>query len=125
MWATSRPNSVEIANFVQNKRTMTLLKAWMISLRLRTLPLALSTICMGSIVAAWQGVFRTEILVWAALTTLFLQILSNLANDYGDAVSGADGVDRLGPQRMIQSRSEEHTSELQSRPHLVCRLLLE
>ena len=79
------------------------IKAWVVSLRLRTLPLALSTILMGSIVAAWDGAFRAEVLLWAALTTLFLQILSNLANDYGDALSGADNETRVGPQRMIQS----------------------
>lgn len=82
---------------------MSKLKAWIISLRLRTLPLALSTIFMGSIVAAWQDQFNGQVLLWAALTTLFLQILSNLANDYGDAVSGADNETRVGPQRMIQS----------------------
>ena len=79
------------------------IKAWVVSLRLRTLPLALSTILMGSIVAAWDGAFRAEVLLWAALTTLFLQILSNMANDYGDTLSGADNETRVGPQRMIQS----------------------
>jgi 1,4-dihydroxy-2-naphthoate polyprenyltransferase len=82
---------------------MSTAKAWIISLRLRTLPLALSTIFMGSILAAAQGHFKLEVLVFAALTTLFLQILSNLSNDYGDAVSGADNEMRVGPQRMIQS----------------------
>jgi 1,4-dihydroxy-2-naphthoate octaprenyltransferase len=82
---------------------MSNVKAWVISLRLRTLPLALSTIFMGSIVAAWQNQFNGQVLLWAALTTLFLQILSNLANDYGDALSGADNETRVGPQRMIQS----------------------
>jgi len=79
------------------------LKAWIVSLRLRTLPLALSTIFMGSIIAAWQHQFNTKVLLWAAITTLFLQILSNLANDYGDTISGADNETRVGPQRMIQS----------------------
>jgi len=44
-----------------------------------------------------------DVLLWASLTTLFLQILSNLANDYGDYVSGADGEHRKGPDRMMQS----------------------
>ncbi len=82
---------------------MSNVKAWIISLRLRTLPLALSTIFMGSIIAAAQGVMNGRVLLWASLTTLFLQILSNLSNDYGDAVSGADNEQRVGPQRMIQS----------------------
>ncbi len=71
-------------------------------MRLRTLPLALSTIFMGSFLAADSESFRLPVLFWASLTTLFLQILSNLANDYGDAVSGADNEERQGPQRMIQ-----------------------
>ncbi len=37
------------------------------------------------------------------ITTLFLQILSNLANDYGDAMHGTDNTNRLGPQRFTQS----------------------
>lgn len=82
---------------------MSNIKAWLISLRLRTLPLALSTIFMGSILAAHQGMFNSQVLLGAALTTLFLQILSNLSNDYGDAISGADNEHRQGPQRMIQS----------------------
>jgi len=79
------------------------IKAWIISLRLRTLPLALSTIFMGSFLAAGENLFNIHVLIWASLTTLFLQILSNLANDYGDARSGADNDDRQGPRRMIQS----------------------
>lgn len=77
--------------------------AWIISFRLRTLPLALSTVLMGSIIAYKQGLMSVKVLIGAVLSTLFLQILSNLSNDYGDAVSGADNEDRKGPQRMIQS----------------------
>src|SRR3989442_9914109 len=36
-----------------------------------------------------------------------------------------DALDRAAADRWASARSEEHTSELQSRPHLVCRLLLE
>ncbi len=81
---------------------MSNIKAWIISLRLRTLPLALSTIFMGSFLSFESGSFRLPVLIWAALTTLFLQILSNLANDYGDTLSGADNDERQGPRRMIQ-----------------------
>lgn len=76
---------------------------WITAFRLRTLSLSLSTIFMGSFMAAFYGHFRWEVLLWASLTTLFLQILSNLANDYGDYVSGADGEHRKGPDRMMQS----------------------
>ncbi len=73
------------------------------AIRLRTLPLALSCIFMGSFLAAYTGHLRWEVLILAALTTVFLQILSNLANDYGDSVHGADNVERKGPIRAVQS----------------------
>ncbi|MCZ8215946.1 MAG: 1,4-dihydroxy-2-naphthoate octaprenyltransferase, partial [Cyclobacteriaceae bacterium] len=44
-----------------------------------------------------------DIFLLAVLTTIFLQILSNLANDYGDAVSGIDSDERKGPKRAVQS----------------------
>ncbi len=78
-------------------------KAWISALRLRTLPLALSTILMGSILASAHGYFSWPVFGWAVLTTILLQILSNLANDYGDARHGADSDQRVGPQRAVQS----------------------
>ncbi len=78
-------------------------KAWITAFRLRTLPLAFSCIFAGSFVAAYYNSFQWLILILALLTTLFLQILSNLANDYGDTVNGADHEGRVGPTRMVQS----------------------
>lgn len=78
-------------------------EAWLHAVRLRTLPLALASIFAGSFLAAWQEAFRWEILVLASLTTIFLQILSNLSNDYGDTIHGADSADRQGPVRAVQS----------------------
>lgn len=78
-------------------------KPWIAAFRLRTLPLALSVIAMGSFLAAADGFFRWSVLVLAALTTLLLQVLSNLANDYGDSVHGADSGSRKGPSRAVQS----------------------
>jgi len=78
-------------------------QAWLHAVRLRTLPLALASILMASFVAYYHGLFRWEVFLLAALTTTLLQILSNLANDYGDSVHGADSVDRLGPIRAVQS----------------------
>lgn len=78
-------------------------KAWLHAFRLRTLPLALSNIFLGSFLAASDGGFRLKIFILATLTTLFLQILSNLANDLGDSISGADNEERVGPQRAVQS----------------------
>lgn len=76
--------------------------AWIVAFRLRTLPLALSSIILGSFLAAYRGNFNWAIAILAGLTTLFLQILSNLANDYGDTVSGVDNEERIGPKRALQ-----------------------
>ncbi len=79
------------------------MKAWIKAFRLRTLPLALACISMGSILAYVDGKMKWSIAILSLLTTLFLQILSNLANDYGDAKSGVDGDQREGPQRSVQA----------------------
>ncbi len=78
------------------------IKIWMEAFRLRTLPLALSCIGMGGFLAANNHVFRLDVLVLCMLTTIFLQVLSNLANDYGDTVNGADSKERKGPSRSVQ-----------------------
>ncbi|EQA5670626.1 1,4-dihydroxy-2-naphthoate polyprenyltransferase [Cronobacter malonaticus] len=77
-------------------------QAWLESLRPRTLPLAFSAILVGSALAGWQDYFDPVITLLALLTAGLLQILSNLANDYGDAVKGSDQPDRLGPLRGMQ-----------------------
>ncbi|WP_413721809.1 1,4-dihydroxy-2-naphthoate polyprenyltransferase [Sodalis sp. RH24] len=77
-------------------------KAWMVSLRLRTLPLALASIVTGSAIAGWQGHFKPGVALLALLTAALLQILSNLANDYGDSVKGSDDHGRIGPLRGMQ-----------------------
>lgn len=78
-------------------------KDWISAFRLRTLPLALSCIFVGSLLAAADGFHSLFTTVFAVVTTLFLQILSNLANDYGDGVKGTDNEQRIGPQRTVQS----------------------
>lgn len=82
---------------------MTNLQAWLSAFRLRTLPLALASIFLGSFLAGYNDVFRWQILLLSAITTILLQILSNLANDYGDSVHGADHNERKGPARAVQS----------------------
>ncbi|PSN06197.1 1,4-dihydroxy-2-naphthoate polyprenyltransferase [Siccibacter turicensis] len=77
-------------------------QAWLESLRPRTLPLAFASVVVGSALAFWQGVFDPLIALLALLTAGLLQILSNLANDYGDAVKGSDKPDRIGPLRGMQ-----------------------
>ncbi|WP_026235713.1 1,4-dihydroxy-2-naphthoate polyprenyltransferase [Echinicola pacifica] len=78
-------------------------QAWLHAIRLRTLPLALASIFMASFIAYFHGLFRWEVAALAALTTTLIQILSNLANDYGDSIHGADSADRKGPIRAVQS----------------------
>ena len=79
------------------------MKHWVEAARVRTLPLSVSGIIVGSFYAMSQGMFNWNIVVFALLTTLGLQILSNFANDYGDGVKGTDNKDRVGPMRAIQS----------------------
>ena len=82
---------------------MTKLKSWISAFRLRTLPLAVSSILMGSFLAIASENYNSLIITLSLVTTLLLQILSNLANDYGDGMKGTDNIERLGPQRAIQS----------------------
>jgi 1,4-dihydroxy-2-naphthoate octaprenyltransferase len=83
------------------------IKIWIQAFRFRTLPLALSSTLVGSFLAYSFGSFRWGVFVFAVLTTLFLQILSNLANDFGDAVKGTD-KGRIGPERVTQSGKVTH-----------------
>lgn len=79
------------------------MKHWIEAARVRTLPLSVSGILVGSFYAMSQGIFNWKIVILALSTTLGLQILSNFANDYGDGVKGTDNEDRIGPKRAIQS----------------------
>ncbi|GAA4277463.1 1,4-dihydroxy-2-naphthoate octaprenyltransferase [Aquimarina mytili] len=101
---------------------MNKLSAWISAARLRTLPLSVSGIIVGSSIGNRLNIeelitsgdlsiasfgspyfFKTKIFWLAIATTLGLQILSNFANDYGDGVKGTDNEDRVGPERALQS----------------------
>ncbi len=82
---------------------MSTFKAWVRAARLRTLPLSVSGIIVGSAIAAGNGYFNTTIFLLALLTTILFQVLSNFANDYGDGIKGTDNNDRVGPMRALQS----------------------
>lgn len=82
-----------------------MISKWIEAFRLRTLPLALASIVMGGFLALENHRFNAFIFILACVTTLFLQILSNLANDYGDSVNGVDNSNRVGPLRSVQSGS--------------------
>lgn len=77
-------------------------KHWLKAARLRTLPLSISGIVVGSFFA-FQSHWSWLIFSLAILTTLLFQVLSNFANDLGDSMKGADNSNRIGPTRAVQS----------------------
>lgn len=77
------------------------MKSWIAAARPRTLPLSLASIILGSFLAYADRQFSWPVVGLAVLTTVFLQILSNFANDYGDAISGKDTELRVGPRRAV------------------------
>lgn len=77
-------------------------KAWIEAARLRTLPLSISGILAGSAVAWHHNLMNISVFVLLLLTTVALQVLSNMANDLGDFQHGADTDERVGPQRGLQ-----------------------
>ncbi|MCU0368102.1 MAG: 1,4-dihydroxy-2-naphthoate polyprenyltransferase [Cyclobacteriaceae bacterium] len=79
------------------------IKVWIHALRFRTLPLSLSCIGMGGFLAAADDKFDWSLFFLCCITTIFLQLLSNLANDYGDSIHGADSDARIGPARAVQT----------------------
>lgn len=78
-----------------------MIKSWIAAARPRTLPLSLASIILGCFLASADHHFSWPVALLAILTTIFLQILSNFANDYGDAVSGKDTELRVGPRRAV------------------------
>lgn len=89
---------------------MNKLSIWISALRLRTLPLAGASIILAAGLALQAQIFDLLIFVLSLSTALLLQILSNLANDYGDALSGADNDTRIGPERAMQSGLISHAA---------------
>lgn len=79
------------------------IKAWLNAARLRTLPLSVSGIIVGSGLAAVLGKWDGRIFALAVLTTIGFQVISNLANDLGDSQKGTDNENRVGPKRTIQA----------------------
>lgn len=78
------------------------IQPWIQAARLRTLPLSISGILVGSAYAYYQHTFEWIIFVLALCTTLSFQVLSNFANDYGDGIKGTD-TNRIGEKRMVAS----------------------
>ena len=100
---------------------MAKLKTWLKAARPRTVLLSFSGILMGGFLAASEPLFYPTPCVLAALTAILLQVLSNLANDYGDFKKGLDNADRTGPQRVMQSGE---LTEKQMRIGIIITILL-
>lgn len=79
------------------------IRAWVLASRPKTLPAAAAPVLVGTAVAFWRGEYRWPAALAALLGALWLQIGSNIANDYYDYRRGADEGKRLGPIRVTQS----------------------
>jgi len=75
-------------------------RIWLMAARPRTLPAAVAPVLVGTSLAATQGTFKALTFIAAMLGALFIQVGTNLSNDYSDARRGADTEDRLGPVRV-------------------------
>jgi 1,4-dihydroxy-2-naphthoate polyprenyltransferase len=76
------------------------LRLWIVAARPRTLPAAVSPVLVGTALAGSEDVFHPLRFVAALVGSIFIQIGTNLSNDYSDARRGADTEDRLGPVRV-------------------------
>ncbi len=75
-------------------------RIWLMAARVRTLPAAVAPVLVGTALAGWAHVFHPLRFVAALLGAVFIQVGTNLSNDYSDARRGADAEDRLGPVRV-------------------------
>jgi 1,4-dihydroxy-2-naphthoate polyprenyltransferase len=75
-------------------------RIWVMAARVRTLPAAIAPVLVGTSLALGDGRFRALAFVAALLGAVFIQVGTNLSNDYSDARRGADTEDRLGPVRV-------------------------
>jgi 1,4-dihydroxy-2-naphthoate polyprenyltransferase len=78
------------------------MRIWLMAARPRTLPAAIAPVLVGTAAAIEQAGELPRVLAFIAalIGSIFIQIGTNLANDYSDAKRGADTVDRLGPVRV-------------------------
>jgi 1,4-dihydroxy-2-naphthoate polyprenyltransferase len=76
------------------------IRLWLVAARPRTLPAAVAPVLVGTSLAIGEGTFRPLAFACALLGSVFIQIGTNLSNDYSDARRGADTEDRLGPVRV-------------------------
>jgi 1,4-dihydroxy-2-naphthoate octaprenyltransferase len=99
-------------------RNTTSFKTWLIALRLPSILLATSSSMMGSVLAVWEGPWKLWVSLLAWVTAALLQLIANLANDYGDFVRGA------GVEGRVSQAGGQGLSLQQIRRALVCLVLL-
>jgi 1,4-dihydroxy-2-naphthoate octaprenyltransferase len=75
-------------------------RIWIMAARLRTLPAAVAPVLVGTALSATERHLRVGGFIAALLGAIFIQVGTNLSNDYSDARRGADTEDRLGPVRV-------------------------
>jgi len=78
------------------------LKTWFIAVRPKTLIISVCPVLIGSALAGFES-FDLIMFVFILLASLFIQIGTNIANDYYDFIQGADTKERVGPKRVTQS----------------------
>src|SRR3954451_2377658 len=95
------PTSKDAARTSPSTRRGPELRIWLMAARPRTLPAAIAPVLVGTAAAIEQhgDLRRVGAFIAALIGSIFIQIGTNLANDYSDAKRGADTVDRLGPVR--------------------------
>ena len=81
------------------------MRIWLMAARPRTLPAAIAPVLVGTAAAVYAAgeLPRPAAFVAALIGSIFIQIGTNLANDYSDAKRGADSADRLGPVRVTSA----------------------
>jgi 1,4-dihydroxy-2-naphthoate octaprenyltransferase len=75
-------------------------RIWVTAARIRTLPASVAPVLVGTALAGFQHVFHPLRFLAALVGAMFIQVGTNLHNDYSDARRGADTEDRLGPVRV-------------------------
>ncbi len=81
-------------------RAPSVVRIWLMAARPRTLPAAVAPVLVGTARAGFGHVFHPLRFLAALLGAVFIQVGTNLSNDYSDARRGADTEDRLGPVRV-------------------------
>ena len=75
-------------------------RIWFMAARPKTLPIAVAPVLVGTALAGTAHIFHGATFAATLIGALFIQVGTNLSNDYSDARRGADAEDRLGPVRV-------------------------